>query len=475
MRRRLLEVIEVIFLCIGYILTGAYAAIGLQVDSIKWLFFILHLISGIILLEATLETITRFSLLRAPSLVFVLVSSLYYLEGSIKYFAGLEFYPQFSITVQERFYGSIAIFCALLLCLVLIRGLSSRLNIVIDKQCIAQVAHNLSRVVVLGLVGEVALKASLVGLGYGPSYLIGIARYMMLPYSGLVVLALDSVVSDIVLILSAMIIVTRRRNPVAFMGIGLHLFWAIFMKSRFRLLVTVLSIGICLSLNKGPCMVRRFWRWTTFLVFVLGTVGGVVILGLLGRPYLNTSSPLYTSVAELGYRLDLSDFSVAYMKYRSTAAPNFGIIAEGIMNMIPRALWPTKTFVGQYERLFINMGWPAMDYPDTFFSSGVLVGGWLGFFLVPLGFIIYVEVGWRMAVSFMKRFGGNIASVAIYLYLLIELCRTEMDWNLFFLYYFRAPLIGIILLYVSCWLVRLRIKGATYHIPQSREHSRWLA
>lgn len=466
MRPRLLEPIEIAFLCIGYVLVGAYAALSLQVDPTNWFLFILHLLSGIILLEVTLKTINRFSFLQAPSLVFVLVSSLYYLISCTKYFAGLDFYPQFAITTQDRFYGSIAVFSGLLLCLGLIEGLSSKSRRIMDREHLAQTVSSLPRILLLFLVIGVMLKASLIGLGYGPSYLSIWIPYTKLPYSGLIVLAVESIVSDVVLILSTAIIVAPKKDPqrsnniLAYMGIGLHLLWATFMKSRSAFLTPVISVGICLLLMRKPRTARGFWRWAIFLVFVAGTVGSSTILDLLGRPHcLDVSNSLYASVAEIGYRSDLSDFAVAYIRHRSTASPNLGVIAEGIMSMVPRALWPSKAFARQYETLFIDIGWPAVDYPDTFFSSGALVAGWLGFFLVPLGFVVYVEVGYRVVLSFMKRFGNAVAFVVAYLYLLAELFRTEMDWNLFFLYHFRAPLIAIVLIYVLSWRIRLRRKG----------------
>lgn len=473
MRPKLYEVIEVISLCIGYTLVGAYAALSLQVDPTKWFFFVLHLISGIVLLELTTKMINRLSFLRAPSLVFVLMSSFYYVLSSTKYFTGLEFYPQFAITTQDRFYGSMAVFFALLLCLGLIRGISSKFSGIMYRQYLVQVVPSLPRILLLFLVTDILLKASLTGLGYGPYYWRKQLPYMILPYWGLIFLAVESIVSDVVVILSAAIIVMPKRAPrmlssiLPFMGIGLHLLWAIFMKSRSLFLIPVLSVGICISLMRKLRTARGFWRWVIFLVFAASTVGSPIVLDLLGRPhYLDASNPLYASVAEVGYRADLSDFAVAYIRHRSTAALNFGLIAEGIMNMIPRALWPSKAFVGQYERLFLDMGWPAIDYPDTFFSSGALVAGWLGFFLVPLGFVIYVEIGYRVALSFIRHLGGNIVFVVSYLYLLIELLRTEMDWNLFFLYHFRAPLIAIILIYVSSWHIRLRRKGRQVVYPE---------
>ena len=65
-------------------------------------------------------------------------------------------------------------------------------------------------------------------------------------------------------------------------------------------------------------------------------------------------------------------------------SPHFGTVGEAIMNIIPRGLWPTKVLSGQYTGLFAGVGWPSIDYTDTLFSSGALVGGWLGFILLPL-------------------------------------------------------------------------------------------
>jgi hypothetical protein len=167
-------------------------------------------------------------------------------------------------------------------------------------------------------------------------------------------------------------------------------------------------------------------------------------------------------VAEMGYRLDLSDFAVAYMRHRTRATVHFGIVAEAIMNAVPRLLVPTKNLGGQYEKLFADMGWPVVDYTDTLFSSGALVADWLGFLLWPLGFIFCVEIGYRLAFSLMKRLSNDVFFAAGYLYLLVNLLRIELEWSLLFLY-IRASLIGLIMIFMLSGPARIRGKSVAHH------------
>ena len=465
-----LENIEMIFFFIGYILVGTYIAVHLRVDSTIWLYFFLHLISGMFLFESTIKIINELSIFKAPSLIFLLINSVYYIISSIKYFAEIEHYPQFSITTQERFYGSLAVCLSLFVCLCFIKWISGKVRKIIEVQYIVKFIPKLTHFLLWFLLVNILLKALLINQGYQPSYFSDQPSYLILPYSGLIFLAAETITSQIVLILSAVIIVIPEGGPrilgliLSLISIALNLFWGLFLRARYLLMFPIVSIGIIILLTKRPIIARRFWRWSIFILFVMNSLGGDVIMELLGRPHLYGSDAIYTSVAEIGYRLDLSDFAFACIRHGKTSTFNFSLIFEGIMNMIPRTLWPTKEFDSQYNIALEEMGWPAIDYPDTFFSTGALTAGWLGFFLVPIFFLIYVEFGYRIAFYFIKYIGSDIGFVISFFYLLVQLIRIEMDWNLFFLYHFRNPILGILLICLTSFFTRFKRKGNNYHM-----------
>ncbi len=444
----------------GYIYIGVYVAAKLQANLHQTVFFILHLTTGFILLEITIKMINKFSFTSAPSLLFVLINSLYYILSSSKYFAGLEFYPQFSIRAEERFFGSIAVWCVLILCLILIKFISSKWGKIINERDLFK-RNVITRTLFFFLITDIFIKALLARSGYGPYYWSTILPYKMLSYSGLVFLNLESIFGDIVSILSALLIaMPRHRRSVismilAIIGLGTQLTWAIFMKSRTYFLIPIILVCTCVFLIRGKNLASKLWRWLAFLAFAINIIGAASIISILGRPnYLGETNSLYSSVAQIGYRADLSDFAVAYLKHRQTSGPNFALIGEAAQNAIPRALWPYKDFERQYEILFIQMGWLPVDYPDTFFSSGALLAGWLGFILVPLCFVTYIELGSRLVLRFLKHYGGSVVFILSYLYILGSLYRIEMDWNLFFLYYVRSPLIAFFLIFIVNLIIK---------------------
>ncbi|NPV81353.1 MAG: hypothetical protein HPY52_13950 [Firmicutes bacterium] len=464
---RLLEAIQVFLLVTGYMLVGGCAAFILHVGLAQWLFFSVHLFAGVILLEVTMTMAGKLSLVRAPSLVFMLMTSLYYVVSSVKYFAGLEVYRQFAISDQDRFLGSVAVFGVSLLCLVVIRLLAKRLRPILDQRYLAGMVERLPRAFQLILIVDVVTKLFLVYTGYGPTYIPG--RYSIVAvrmYWDLLLLTTSSIMSDLVQILGAALIATSKRAhrpgmllPIA--GLGLELAWALFMRSRSLILFPLVAVGVCLFLLRPLRIARVYLRWLVFAVFVVGTLGSTAVLTLLGRAYVEGGNALYASVAEMGYRLDLSDFAVAYMTHNQGMSPHLGIVEEAIMNIIPRGLWPTKTLFGQYAGLFAGMGWPSIDYTDTLFSSGALVGGWLGFILVPLAFLALVEVGYRLVLQYVRRLGADLVPVISYLYLLVNMFRVELGWFELFLY-LRSSLIGLTIIFVIGMVARLRLKRGGY-------------
>lgn len=462
-----LEMSQVFLLGTGYMLVGGCVAFILQVGLAQWVFFSLHLFAGIVLLEVTMTMASKVCLARAPSLVFMLMTSLYYVVSSVKYFAGLEVYRHFAISDQDRFLGSAAVFCVSLLCLAVISLLVKRLRPILDQRYVAGMVERLPRAFRVILVVDVMVKIFLVYTGYGPTYIPG--RYSIVvvrTYWDLLLLTTSSIMSDLVQILGAALIAAPKRSQrpgmlLPIVGLGAELAWALFMRSRSLILFPLVAVGVCLFLLRPPRIARAYLRWLVFTVFVVGTLGSTAVIRLLGRAYVGAGNALYASIAEVGYRLDLSDFAVAYMANNQGMSPHFGIVGEAIMNIIPRGLWPAKALSGQYAGLFAGMGWPSIDYTDTLFSSGALVGGWLGFVLLPLAFLVLVEAGYRLVLQYVRRLSADLVLVISYLYLLMNMFRVELGWFELFLY-LRSSLIGLATIFVIGMVARLRLKRVGY-------------
>ena len=171
-----LEMSQVFLLGTGYMLVGGCVALILQMGLAQWLFFSLPLFAGIVLLEVTMTMASKLSLAHASSLVFMVMTSLYYVVSSVKYFAGLEVYRHFAIFDPDRFLGSAAIFCVSLLCLAVISLLVKRLRPILAQRCLAGVVERLPRAFQVILIVNVMVKLFLVYAGYGPTYILDCYR-----------------------------------------------------------------------------------------------------------------------------------------------------------------------------------------------------------------------------------------------------------------------------------------------------------
>lgn len=463
-RDRYGELSQVFLLGTGYMIVGGYIAFALHIKLANWLFFCFHLLTGIILLEVTMKIASKLSLARVPSLVFMLMTSLYYIVSSVKYFANLEVYKHFALSAQDRFLGSVAVFCVLLLCIAVLNLLGKGFRPILEQRYLARMVDRLSLAFAIILIVDVILKLVLVYLGYGPSYIPGnysIAEVRI--YGDFLLLTASSIMSDLVQILGAIFIANlkssqRQAMILSILGLGFEFAWALYMRSRSLILFPLVAIGVCLFLLRPSRMARIYLRWLVFAVFVVGALGSTWVLTLLGRDYVAGSNfLLYTSIAETGYRLDLSDFAIAYMFNHRNMSMHLGIVGEAIANTIPRHFWPEKKLSGEYTKLFASMGWPTIDYTDTLFSSGALVAGWFGFILWPPLFLGLVEVGYRLVLKSVRYLSGGLVFVISYLYLLVNMFRIELGWFELFLN-FRSSLIGLAIIIVIGTMGRLRLE-----------------
>ncbi|MBA3521657.1 MAG: hypothetical protein H0T90_04020 [Gemmatimonadales bacterium] len=371
----------------------------------EWGFTLVHLTLAAAI-NAHLIWVARrraLSFLGSAPLAFLVVGHVYFTMASLKYFSPILLYPQFDLSLEAQFAGSVAGAAVLFggaLVLRQQRGPTSwRFQAWLDYHW-----ADVRRLIIISVVGSVCCKVVLYLLGYGSIYSESAYNENAVRsyWDYLVLLGNDtfgvlSLVFGLVYVLRPR---TGRRRPLVFiiaaLGVLLQVAYVLlYLKARMILLTTPIMLALAAEVASR----RRAERLLQGLLLLLPAASllGLQLTLLIGRFNVPEETGLRLAIGAVNRRADLTDFATAMVIHSGGEAHDARIVTSAILNAVPRAIFPGKQeVVGDVysEILEQRLGWPAgfgedlqADYLDTPFSNGVMSFGPVGFAVVPIALV----------------------------------------------------------------------------------------
>ncbi|HEY7637565.1 MAG TPA: hypothetical protein VH763_18590 [Gemmatimonadales bacterium] len=380
----------------------------------EWGYTLLHLTLAAAINAHLLWVARRrqLSFLGCAPLAFLVVYHFYFTMAGLKYFSPILLYPQFNLTLDAQFLGSVAGGGVLLLCGLLLRSQPgpspARMQGWITRHW-----PDVRRLMLISVVGSVLCKVILYRLGYGsiysesaynPNAVRGYGDFFVL--LGNDTFGVLSLVFGLIYLLHPSV---GRKRPLTFLlalaGVLLQIMYALlYLKGRMILLTAPITFALAAEVVSH----RRAERLIQLLLLVLppASLLGVQLTLLIGRFNLPEDTGLRLAIGAVNRRADLTDFPTAVVLNSGGQAHDARIVSQALLNAIPRAFFPGKEEVIKdvYSQILEQqLGWPAgfgedlqADYLDTAFSNGVLAFGAVGFVVLPL--VLVGLYGWLAAV-----------------------------------------------------------------------------
>ena len=397
------------------------------------IYSLFHFIFGAVLAAWFFRVVIRrrVILLTSPVGMLVLIHLLYFTMSAIKYYDPLSAYPQFDLSLEQRAFGSLvgAITLAAMIWFFSAKGF--RPEVQIPWVRVGGVA--LVCLFVMGIFFKVYLR----GLGYGATYATVGSEYSlanMREYDDFFMFFASNSLSGILVVLGAIFFWQGSSWQNRLMGLLVVLTevgWsASVFSSRGALLMMLLTFITAMQIRRFVTSIRLVKLLLTVLP-LLGLVGSDALLSRLGRE--TRGGGLQGNVAEMTYRFELTDFAVALLESPGFQ-PDVRVMTDGASNAIPRFMFPMKdsTFEDAYNGIVSDLGWQPswqiIDYTDTLFSAGAMAFGRLGFFLVPILYVVFLAGITRSMVR-------SISARGTPLFVLIVLTSNyiELGWSELFL------------------------------------------
>jgi|GEM_PF-5009874 len=398
-----------------------------------------------------------------PAMVCSLLHAVYFAISAVKYFDPNTYYFMYSYLSEEtRLFGSF-LSSLIILGMISIAGRQKKLL----SQSKPQTVH-----IVLQLLGVLTftlfsfgliLKYLLLKAGYGSTYAVfaGRADFSLLEvnqYGDRFLLFLSWVNSMVLLAMSALLCWRPQAERGTFLqrlgGILIflsELSWAaIFWASRMQVVTGILLFLMAYqnrNRKRGAALLFVLIPAAPFLAVLFSTQ----FLRVLGRE--ESWSTSLGSIAEISYRVNLTDFAMGLLSETNGWPSAPGVLSDALINALPRVILSRKDdlMLDSYYEQFRNIGWPAgFDYPDTLFSSGVMLGGWVGFFLLPLLFVVVLR---KLSDWLTRR--RDLSGLRAYLTLILACSATyiELGAGELFLWYRHFIMYTAVFLAVYCVLV----------------------
>jgi hypothetical protein len=440
----------------------AYIATHVSATTQEWAFTLGHFAMAAAGNAFLLHVARRRSLafMGSPALAFLVMSQVYFTINALKYFSPILLYPQFDLSLEAQFWGSLAGGAVLFGCAMLLRyrGAATAQSV---QAWVLRYRGDLRRLLLASVILSVSCKLALLSLGYGSAYTdaayVGTGARVRSYEDFLLILGSD-LFGLFALWLGITFIAGSRRITGAgpflrlFAGsaVLLELAYSVgYLKARAPLLLAVVLFALTSELASR----RRAERILQVLLLGLPALSllGVQLTLLLGRVNLPEETGLRFAVAAINRRTDLTDFATAIVVNSGGTAYDPAIMPAAILNAVPRFLFlgAEKVVPDVYSEVLGKIGWEAysagtmlVDYQDSIFSAGVMAGGVIGFLLLPIALTWLLE---RLA-----RLVGRYTSQRLFGFVLIPLWLTathiEVEWATILLNFRQAVTMSVVAL-----------------------------
>jgi hypothetical protein len=378
----------------------------------------------------------------SPALAFLVMNQVYFTVNGLKYFSPILLYPQFDLSLEAQFWGSVAGGVVLICCAALLRyrGAPTAESM---RTWIVRHRGDLARLLVVSIMISAACKVALISLGYGSAYTE--ADYVatgarIRSYSDFFLV----LGSDLFGVLAMWLGITFLAGSREVTGAGIWLRMLAWITVLFELVYAVgflraraplLLAAVLYALTSELASRRRAERILQALLLVLPALSlvGIQLTMLLGRTNLPEETGLRFAVAAINRRTDLTDFATAIVVNSGGAAYDPAIVPAAVLNAVPRFFFvgTEKVVPDVYSEILGTLGWEAYsdgkmlaDYQDSIFSAGVMAGSVVGFVLLPLLLTWLLEAIARLAGPHVSRpvFGF------VFIPLWLSATHIEVEW-----------------------------------------------
>ena len=409
-------------------------------------FLVLHLFVAWLLLTFLFSIVERKNIkfFESPLYIFVLIHILYFSGTSVVYLDQNPMDPSLFDGYFHKFFSQMVIGAAIFSMILLLNFKATNLNY-ITSICVKQMSWPFffSLYFVLCII-EVYLYMN------GYRYLYGEDMvYNILDYKNQFDLALLLVRFGLYscLIISFGILLFRKKFTflrfLFFLCLPVSIFlnYAIYYKVRSAAFIAIIVAFVVIQTFKpkiGNILLYVFSLLTT--VFSPWIVAASTLLS--GRA---DYFALDNFIAQTSFRMNLGEYAYI-LAQKNVIDLNYKIIWDSFLNAIPSALFPAKHqyLFGALGDVNIAAGLdPTLDYPDTLFSTGVMMFGWIGYFLVPIGFLYLMN----KLFSLGNALSRNSAWLAFLIFVFcISLTNIELGPSELFLH-LRNALMSILILF----------------------------
>jgi hypothetical protein len=440
----------------------AYIATHVSATTQEWAFTLGHFAMAAAGNAFLLHVAKRRSLafMGSPALAFLIMSQVYFTINALKYFSPILLYPQFDLSLEAQFWGSMAGGAVLFGCAMLLRyrGAATAQSV---QAWVLRYRGDLRRLMLVSVIVSVSCKLALVQLGYGSAYTdaayVGTGARIRSYEDFFLILG-----SDLFGLFAMWLGVTFMAGSRRITGGGaalrlfagsavlLELAYSVgYLRARAPLLLAVVLFALTSELASR----RRAERLLQALLLGLPALSllGVQLTLLLGRVNLPEETGLRFAIAAINRRTDLTDFATAIMVNSGGTAYDPAIMPAAILNAVPRFLFlgAEKVVPDVYSEVLGRIGWEAysagtmlVDYQDSIFSAGVMAGGVIGFLLLPMALTWLLEG--------LARLVGRYTSQRLFGFVLIPLWLTathiEVEWATILLNFRQAVTMSVVAL-----------------------------
>lgn len=385
-------------------------------------------------------------IITSPVSCFLIISQIYLTFSSLRYFADSNtFYPMFELSKSDQFIGY---FISQVVILILILRIH-KYYFIKENKFLEWISKNYSEIFYFSfflLMVSISAKLILVNLGYGSTYSESLfTKLEVRTRYDAIILNINEVVDQFLIIYFILLYYFKKQSSrkfsfssflFLFISITLFFYNLMFFKSRLLILYFVIIFLLIQQAYNSKKGIRNI---SLFLIFLPVSISVIPFLNvLLGRDNLMSDS-VELLIQITSSRADLSDFAYAILLKSNFIGLNPDIAWQAFLNSIPNFLFPGKDIltVNAYSVGLEKINWQSksessleiIDYQDSLFSAGAMGFGILGFILVPLFYINFLN---RAAIFLHKYFKFGFNGFFIFP-LITSSLRLELEFSNIFI------------------------------------------
>lgn len=458
-----------IFMWMSYFMGGSLVAFALSS---------MHFFIALMLLYWLINIHRRYNAPFAVSMATVVfvVHIFYMLLSSAKYYV-LPTYGIFSANPWIRFLGTVLISVSIIIALLFYRSwlrgyVASRKNFVYQFLSVNPLF------VITGLL--ILTVPHIIGLAQDILLGYRLEDYE-LSYGRLIVRSLGKIGYLSAIIAIAMVAFDPRRSLKKTVWIQVILFLLVVVVGyismkvggRHMLVFSTLALIIGFSIRSIACSGVMLILFSTII-----QISAIFILGYITSFFVRIDTArdsawwgIEENVAGLTYRTDLSDFAVSLAIEGKILGAGPSLMVDSVVMAVPRFLFPFKYSVGvnKWDSYLVASGYPpavVVDYPDSIFSMGVGLFGWLGFVFVFPIFIVLVCA----FQSILSKFGDSSPLILVSIVALLGSgFYIELDPRSV-LTYFRNAFVTMLVFYIIIRFLRIFFAGRWRQVLTANFH-----